>query len=1103
MGNVSDRLIVRGAREHNLKDVSLDLPRDALVVFTGLSGSGKSSLAFDTIFAEGQRRYVESLSAYARQFLGQMDKPDVDFIEGLSPAVSIDQKSTSRNPRSTVGTITEVYDYLRLLWARAGRAHCPICGEPITKQTPQQIVDRLLELPEGTRFQVLAPVVRARKGEFVDLFSELQTKGFSRARVDGKVVSLADAPTLDKKYKHTIEVVVDRLSAKATSKQRLTDSVETALGLAAGIVIADLVDEPEGAPDRERRFSEKMACPNEHPISIDDIEPRSFSFNNPFGACPDCTGIGIKLEVDRELIVPDEDLTLAEGAIAPWTQGSSEYFQRLMRALGDDLGFSVDMPWRALPQRAKDALLVGQDYQVHVKFKNRFGRERSYTTGFEGAIPFIQRRHSETESEWSRERYEGYMREVPCPTCGGTRLKPEILAVTVGGRSIADVCALPLREAAGFLGDLELSSRERQIADQVLKEIQARLGFLLDVGLDYLSLDRASGTLSGGEAQRIRLATQIGSGLVGVLYVLDEPSIGLHQRDNRRLIDTLTRLRNLGNTLIVVEHDEDTIRAADWAVDIGPGAGEHGGEVVHSGTVADLYSHPDSITGAYLSGRRRIEIPAIRRPRDKNRQLMVTGAREHNLHGIDVAFPLGVLVAVTGVSGSGKSTLVNDILYTTLANKLNGARQVPGRHKSVKGLEHLDKVVHVDQSPIGRTPRSNPATYTGVWDHVRKLFATTQEAKVRGYQPGRFSFNVKGGRCEACSGDGTIKIEMNFLPDVYVPCEVCAGARYNRETLEVHFKGKTVADVLDMPIEEAAEFFAAVPAIARHLNTLVDVGLGYVRLGQSAPTLSGGEAQRVKLAGELQKRSMGRTIYVLDEPTTGLHFEDIRKLLGVLQGLVDKGNSVIVIEHNLDVIKSADWVIDLGPEGGNGGGLLVAEGTPEEVAAVPESHTGRFLADLLEVQNPNAVEGRVAAIKARAGQAEANGRANGASSSDANGAVKVPARKGPAKAAPAKIAGATSARAKTAAVTAAPAKAAATKTAPTKTAPAKTAPTKTATTKATPTKAAPAKAAPARPATGRAPSAKTVIPPVQPTGRGAKRTVSLDGAGETVSARRR
>jgi excinuclease ABC subunit A len=944
---VSDRLIVRGAREHNLKDVSLELPRDALVVFTGLSGSGKSSLAFDTIFAEGQRRYVESLSAYARQFLGQMDKPDVDFIEGLSPAVSIDQKSTNRNPRSTVGTITEVYDYLRLLWARAGRPHCPVCGEPITRQTPQQIVDRLLELPEGTRFQVLAPVVRGRKGEYADLFRELQTKGFSRARVDGETVSLAEPPELEKKLKHTIEVVVDRLVAKPSSKRRLTDSVETALELAGGVLTVDLVDQPEGSPDRERRFSEKMACPNDHPLASFEVEPRSFSFNNPYGACPECTGIGSKLEVDPDLLVPDEDLTLAEGAIAPWANGSADYFVRLMKALGEDLGFTVDTPWRALPERARQALLHGQDHQVHVRFKNRYGRERSYSTGFEGAIPFVQRRHSETESDWSRERYEGYMREVPCPACEGARLKPESLAVLVGGRSIADVCNLPIREAAAFLAGLDLTPRERQIAERVLKEIQARLGFLLDVGLEYLSLDRAAGTLSGGEAQRIRLATQIGSGLVGVLYVLDEPSIGLHQRDNRRLIETLTRLRDLGNTLIVVEHDEDTIRASDWAVDIGPHAGEHGGQVVYAGPVPGLLEHPDSLTGMYLSGRRELPIPARRRKVDRRRQLSVVGAREHNLRGIDVSFPLGCLVAVTGVSGSGKSTLVNDILYTVLANKLNGARQVPGRHKTVTGLEHLDKVVHVDQSPIGRTPRSNPATYTGVFDHIRRLFAETTEAKIRGYQPGRFSFNVKGGRCEACSGDGTIKIEMNFLPDVYVPCEVCHGARYNRETLEVHFKGRTIAEVLDMPIEEAAEFFAAVPAIARHMRTLVDVGLGYVRLGQPAPTLSGGEAQRVKLASELQKRSTGRTVYVLDEPTTGLHFEDIGRLLEVLQGLVDKGNTVIVIEHNLDVIKSADWIIDMGPEGGSGGGLVIAEGTPEQVARMSASHTGRFLAPVI------------------------------------------------------------------------------------------------------------------------------------------------------------
>ncbi|MFN8084673.1 MAG: excinuclease ABC subunit UvrA [Dermatophilaceae bacterium] len=949
-----ETLVVRGAREHNLKNVSVELPRDSLIVFTGLSGSGKSSLAFDTIFAEGQRRYVESLSAYARQFLGQMDKPDVDFIEGLSPAVSIDQKSTNRNPRSTVGTITEVYDYLRLLFARAGRPHCPTCGEPITRQSPQQIVDRLLELPEGTRFQILAPVVRARKGEYVDLFAELQTKGFARARVDGEVIALTEVPKLEKQVKHTIEVVIDRLVAKGDdsgAKRRLTDSVETALTLAGGTVVVDFVDLAAGDPERERRFSERMACPNDHALTMDEVEPRSFSFNSPFGACPSCHGLGTELEVDPDLIVPDEDLSLSQGAIAPWAQGSgmADYFQRVIAGLAADLKFSVDAPWRSLPERAKEALLHGQNYKVHVTYRNRFGRDRSYTTGFEGAVPFIKRRHAETESDWSRERYEGFMREIPCPACAGSRLKPESLAVLLGGRSIAGICALPIRECSAFLDAVDLTDRERQIAERVLKEIQARLGFLLDVGLDYLSLDRPAGTLSGGEAQRIRLATQIGSGLVGVLYVLDEPSIGLHQRDNHRLIETLTRLRDLGNTLIVVEHDEDTIATADWVVDIGPGAGEHGGEVVHSGSVADLLAHPSSVTGKYLSGRLAIPTPPVRRPQD-GRVVTVHGAKEHNLVDLDVSFPLSNLVAVTGVSGSGKSTLVNDILYTVLANRLNGARQVPGRHKSVSGLEHLDKVVHVDQSPIGRTPRSNPATYTGVFDHMRKLFAQTSEAKIRGYQPGRFSFNVKGGRCDACSGDGTIKIEMNFLPDVYVPCEVCHGARYNRETLEVHFKGKTIADVLDMPIEEAATFFAAVPAIARHLTTLVDVGLGYVRLGQPAPTLSGGEAQRVKLASELQKRSTGRTVYVLDEPTTGLHFEDIRKLLGVLQGLVDKGNTVIVIEHNLDVIKSADWVVDMGPEGGSGGGRVIAEGTPEQVAARPESHTGTFLRRVLPAE---------------------------------------------------------------------------------------------------------------------------------------------------------
>ncbi|UYG16407.1 excinuclease ABC subunit UvrA [Brachybacterium huguangmaarense] len=946
---MSETLVVRGAREHNLKNVDIEIPRDKLVVFSGLSGSGKSSLAFDTIFAEGQRRYVESLSAYARQFLGQMDKPSVDFIEGLSPAVSIDQKSTNRNPRSTVGTITEVYDYLRLLFSRTGTQHCPVCGEVVASQSPQQIVDNLLGLEEGTRFQILAPVVRGRKGEHADLLSSLRSQGYARARIDGQVRRLDEEIDLDKKFKHTIEVVIDRLAAKSDARRRLTDSVETALRLAEGLMIADFVDREEGAEDRERRYSEKRACPNDHPLALDDIEPRSFSFNAPYGACPECTGIGMRLEVDPELVVPDEDLTLAEGAIAPWTMGHADYHQQVMTGLAEDLAFSMDTPWRALPQRAKDALLNGKDHKVHVRYRNRFGRERTYSTGFEGVLHYLQRRHEDTESDWAKERYEQFMREVPCPACRGARLRPEILAVTVGGRSIAEVCDMSISHAAEFLGALELGERERQIAAEVLREIQARLGFLLDVGLDYLNLGRAAGTLSGGEAQRIRLATQIGSGLVGVLYVLDEPSIGLHQRDNERLISTLTRLRDLGNTLIVVEHDEDTLNAADWVVDIGPLAGEHGGEVIHSGSVEGLKTNPRSLTGRYLAGELAIPVPPVRRPLDDERTLTVVGPRENNLTGMDVDFPLGTFTAVTGVSGSGKSTLVNDILYQVLARDLNRARVVPGRHKRVTGLEHLDKVVHVDQSPIGRTPRSNPATYTGVWDRVRTLFAQTTEAKVRGYKAGRFSFNVKGGRCEACSGDGTIKIEMNFLPDVYVQCEVCHGARYNRETLEVHFKGKNVAEVLDMPIDEAVEFFEAVPAIHRQLQTLCDVGLGYVRLGQSAPTLSGGEAQRVKLASELHKRSAGRTVYVLDEPTTGLHFEDVRKLLDVLQGLVDKGNTVIVIEHNLDVIKSADHVIDLGPEGGSGGGRVVATGTPEQIAACAASHTGRFLAPVLAV----------------------------------------------------------------------------------------------------------------------------------------------------------
>ena len=940
---------VQGARENNLKNVDLTIPRDAMVVFTGLSGSGKSSLAFDTIFAEGQRRYVESLSSYARMFLGQVDKPDVDFIEGLSPAVSIDQKSTSKNPRSTVGTITEIYDYMRLLWARVGHAHCPECGEEITKQTPQQIVDILMGYPERTRVQVLAPVVSARKGEFVDLFKDLLTQGYSRARVDGQTVQLSDPPKLAKQYKHTIEVVVDRIVIKDGINQRLTDSVETALRLADGRLLIDFVDEAEDSPERTRSFSENLACPNNHPLQIDTIEPRAFSFNSPFGACQACDGIGSRLEVDEELLIPNPELSLGEGAIAPWSQGkaTTEYWLRLLAGLGEELGFDLNTPWNKLSAKVQKAILSGKDFKVEVSYRNRFGRERRYTSGFEGVKAYIKRKHAETESDFARDRYEQYMRQVACPSCRGARLNPTILGVKVGQKSIAEVTELPLRTALEFMRGLTLSEREMKIAEQVLKEIDARLQFLLDVGLDYLTLSRAAGTLSGGEAQRIRLATQIGSGLVGVLYVLDEPSIGLHQRDNRRLIDTLTKLRDMGNTLIVVEHDEDTMREADWIVDVGPGAGEHGGQVVHSGTYDELLKNKRSITGDYMAGRREIEVPATRRPVDKKRRVKVFGARENNLKNVDVVFPLGVFTAVTGVSGSGKSTLVNDILYTSLANKLNGAKQVPGRHRKIEGLEHLDKVIHVDQSPIGRTPRSNPATYTGVFDNIRKLFAETNEAKIRGYTPGRFSFNVKGGRCEACSGDGTLKIEMNFLPDVYVPCETCHGKRYNRETLEVHYKGKTIADVLEMPVEEAAEFFAAFTPIARHLNTLVDVGLGYIRLGQPATTLSGGEAQRVKLAAELQKRSNGRSIYVLDEPTTGLHFEDIRKLLAVLQSLVNKGNTVITIEHNLDVIKCADWIIDMGPEGGDGGGTVIAEGTPESVAGVASSHTGRFIQEVL------------------------------------------------------------------------------------------------------------------------------------------------------------
>lgn len=943
---MDEKLVVKGAREHNLRNVGIEIPRDKMVVFTGLSGSGKSSLAFDTIFAEGQRRYVESLSSYARQFLGRLDKPDVDFIGGLSPAVSIDQKSTSRNPRSTVGTITEVYDYLRLLYARAGQAHCPECGEKIQAQTAGQIVDQLLTLPEKTRFQVLAPLVRGRKGEYSELFADLVTQGFSAAVVDGETVRLTQPPKLERQIKHDIFVRVDRLVVKEGVRTRLSDSIETALKLAQGLVVIDFVDLDESDANRYRRFSENRACPNDHPLQLEEIEPRTFSFNAPYGACPDCSGLGSHLEVDPELVVPNPVLSISEGAIAPWST-KNKYLLSMVSALGKELGFDLDTPFRDLSSSQKKALLKGRDYQVKVKFKNRWGRMRTYSSGFEGAIPWIMRKREETESEVMRARYEGYMRQVPCSTCHGDRLKPEVLAVRIGDLNIAELTKLSITASSDYLSKLRLQGAAKKIAEPILKEVKARLQFLKDVGLGYLTLARGAATLSGGEAQRIRLATQIGSGLVGVLYVLDEPSIGLHQRDNHKLIETLKKLRDLGNTLLVVEHDEDTIRASDWIVDIGPEAGEHGGEVLYSGPVAGIADCKRSLTGQYLTGKKQIAVPKKRRKIEKDRQIKIIGARENNLKNLDVSIPLGKLVLVTGVSGSGKSTLINQIMYEALAAKLQRKKVVPGRHKGIEGIEHLDKVVHVDQSPIGRNPRSNPATYTGVWDAVRALFAQTPEAQLRGYGPGRFSFNVKGGRCEACKGDGTLKIEMNFLPDVYVPCEVCEGARYNQETLEIKYRGKSVAEVLDMPISEAAEFFAPINKISRHLNTLVKVGLGYLRLGQSATTLSGGEAQRVKLASELQRRSNGRTIYVLDEPTTGLHLEDIRKLMLVLQSLVDKGNSVIVIEHNLDVIKCADWVIDLGPEGGDGGGTLVAQGTPEQVAKVKASYTGQYLRQLL------------------------------------------------------------------------------------------------------------------------------------------------------------
>ncbi|MEV6134248.1 excinuclease ABC subunit UvrA [Streptomyces violaceusniger] len=947
-----NRLIVKGARQHNLRDVSVELPRDTLIVFTGVSGSGKSSLAFDTIFAEGRRRYVESLSAYARQFLGQLDKPDVDAVEGLSPAISIDQKTSSRNPRSTVGTITEVYDHLRLLYARIGHPHCPECGEPVSRQTPQRIVDLLLSKDEGTRFQVLAPVVRERKGEHADVFRQLSADGFSRVRVDGTVLTLATPPALDRRKKHSVDVVVDRLAIKPGIRQRLTESVETALGLGGGVLWVEFVDREPGSAERELVFSEAMACPRSHDIGLDSLEPRLFSFNAPWGACSACTGLGSRTEVDHALVVPDDTKSLAEGAIAPRTNTSgADYFTRLLEALAADAGFSTATPWRELPTGIRDMVLHGADRRLHLVYRNRFGRDRSHLARYEGVIPHIERRYAEgVESETSHNRFTGYMHEVPCTACGGARLAPPVLAVTVGGRNIAQAAGLPLDELINFIQSLELTGSERRIAESVLSEIGERLRFLLDVGLDYLALDRPAASLSGGEAQRIRLATQIGAGLTGVLYVLDEPSIGLHQRDNQRLIETLKRLRDRGNTVIVVEHDEETLRAADWAVDIGPGAGTHGGRIVCSGTVQELTEHPESVTGAYLSGRRTVPLPAQRREPAKGYALTVHTASEHNLRDVTVSFPLGVFTAVTGVSGSGKSTLVNDILHTALAQRIHRAHKVPGRHRTITGTEHIDKVVQVDQSPIGRSPRSNPATYTGVFDHLRKLFAETPEAKVRGYQPGRFSFNIKGGRCEPCHGDGTVKVEMNFLPDVYVPCELCNGAQYNRETLDVHYKGKSIADVLAMTVAESLDFFDNHQIISRHLRTLDDVGLGYVKLGQSATTLSGGEAQRVKLAAELQRRTRGRTLYVLDEPTTGLHVADVDRLLTALQRLVDGGNTVLVIEHNLDVIKVADWLIDMGPEGGHRGGQVVAEGTPERIAGDLRSHTGRYLRPLLEAR---------------------------------------------------------------------------------------------------------------------------------------------------------
>jgi excinuclease ABC subunit A len=950
----NNAIVVSGAREHNLKDISLTLPRDSLVVITGLSGSGKSSLAFDTIYAEGQRRYVESLSAYARQFLGQMDKPDVDSIEGLSPAISIDQKTTSRNPRSTVGTVTEIYDYLRLLWARIGHPHCHICGKPIAGQSAEQIIDQVMELEEGTRFMVLAPVVRGRKGEYGKVLEELRAEGFQRAKVDGELRMLEDEIVLDKKYKHDISVVVDRLVMRGDIRKRLADSIETAVSLADGMIEIETV--PREGEGTVTLYSEKFACPDHGPV-IPELEPRIFSFNSPHGACPRCTGLGSQMEIDPELVVPDSSLSIGEGAIAPWAGSSSQYYEQITQAIAERYGIDLEAPWRDLDDDQQDLFLNGTDGdRIEVSYRNRYGRRRTYMTRYEGIVPNLERRYRETDSDLAREKIEEYMSLVPCPACKGARLKPESRAVLVGGVAIHEFTALSVKRALEWLAAVELTETERHIARLIIREIEERLRFLDNVGIGYLSMDRAAATLSGGEAQRIRLATQIGSALVGVLYVLDEPSIGLHQRDNSKLIATLERLRGLGNTVIVVEHDEQTMRAADHLVDLGLGAGEHGGRIVAEGTADEVASVKESLTGQFLAGTRTIPVPSERRT--PTGYVEIRGAKQHNLKALDVDVPLGALTCVTGVSGSGKSTLVNEVLFKAVANRLHRARTRPGAHTAVLGLDQLDKIIQVDQSPIGRTPRSNPATYTGLFDVIRDLFSKTQEARARGYKPGRFSFNVKGGRCEVCRGDGQIKIEMHFLPDVYVPCEQCHGKRYNRETLDIRFKGKTIADVLDMPVEEALEFFEHIPKIRRRLVTLNDVGLGYIRLGQPATTLSGGEAQRVKLATELSKVATGRTLYILDEPTTGLHFADVERLLDVLQRLVDQGNSVVVIEHNLDVIKSADRIIDMGPEGGEDGGEVVAAGTPEEVAGTPGSYTGEFLQGLVEAAAPKARRAR-------------------------------------------------------------------------------------------------------------------------------------------------